>query len=76
MMSALTIEQIKSVLTELEYQTPEEIRQGIGKQNDRPLFRFYDGDDSETESTSVKRFYDPVARFDFETDDDWSDCDE
>jgi len=72
-MSALTIEQIKSVLTELEYQTPEEIRQGIEKQNDRPLFRFYDGDNSETESTPVKRFYDLNNCFDFETDDDWSD---
>jgi len=75
-MSALTIEQIKSVLTELEYQTHEEIRQGIEKQNDRPLFRFYDGDDSETESTHVNRFYDPAECFDFETDNEWSDCDE
>jgi len=75
-MSALTIEQIRSVLTELEYQTPEEIRQGLVKKDDRPLFRFYDGDNSETESTSVKRFYDPAECFDFETDDDWSDYDE
>jgi len=72
-MNTLTIEQIQSVLSELADQTPEEIRQGLVKKDDRPLFRFYDGDNIETESTPVKRFYDLNNCFDFETDDDWSD---
>jgi len=63
-MTTLTIEQIEEVLTEIA----EEM-----KTNDRPLFRFYDGDNSETESTPVKKFYDLNNCFDFETDDDWSD---